>query len=267
VALLSLVYVTWIGVLYFKQREMLFPGAQREAPDQYPMPARGERVWLDVFGAEVEAWFLPRDGDRSPELAPTVLFMHGNAELIDDFGDKFWVFRQAGANVMLVEYPGYGRSGGEPGQDSLSEAVRQAYDYLLTRDDVDANDIVAMGRAMGAGPLCVVSRERDFSALILQSTFTSITDVAARYLAPSFIVRDPFDNLSAVRDFRGPILIAHGRQDGVVGYSHGVQLSRAGRAHMMTWNCHHADCPPDWPEFLESVLDFLRYFGLMKTGA
>ena len=96
------------------------------------------------------------------------------------------------------------------------------------------------------------------------STFTSARSFAKRYLAPSFLVRDPLDNLAAVEQYKGPVLIMHGRHDTVIPYSHGTALHRAARTgNLISNEAGHNDCPPDWNVFWQDVEEFLRHNGII----
>ena len=160
--------------------------------------------------------------------------------------------------VLLVEYPGYGRSAGSPSQSSITEAFVAAYDALIARKDIDASRIVLFGRSLGGGAVCALSIKRPSAAQILMSTFTSARSFAKRYLAPSFLVRDPMDNLAAVEQYEGPILVIHGRHDTVIPYSHGISLHKAARAgKLITYDAGHNDCPPDWEVFWKDIEAFL----------
>ena len=65
--------------------------------------------------------------------------------------------------------------------------------------------------------------------MILQSTFTSVPDVARRWLVPRFMVLDPFDTIEVIPTLDAPILIVHGRRDSLIPVSHGERLRDAAR--------------------------------------
>ena len=82
--------------------------------------------------------------------------------------------------------------------------------------------------------------------------------MAARFLVPGFLVRDPFDNLAVVSGFTGPVLIIHGRHDDVISYRHALSLHRAApNSKLITYACSHNDCPPDWGQYWKDILSFL----------
>jgi len=260
---LVLIYLVWAILLFLAQGRMIFPGVGLQAPPGAADRVGGlRRFWLPVPGGRVEAWFLP---PRAPGSAPALLFTHGNAELVDDWVDYMRDFPDRGVGVMLVEYPGYGRSEGVPSAVTLGAAVVAAYDTLVRQDEVDPARVVAWGRSVGGGPAALLVRERPVAALVLQSSFTSLGAFARRYLLPGFLVRHRFDVLEAVRAFDGPVLVIHGRHDRIIPYAHGRALAGAAAdATLVTYECAHNDCPPSWSEHVGKVMGFLEEKGISR---
>ncbi|MGB5993665.1 MAG: alpha/beta hydrolase, partial [Desulfobacterales bacterium] len=191
---------------------------------------------------------------------------HGNGELIDFWPDELKRFNHFGIGVMLLEYPGYGRSEGKPSQKNITETFNNAYNILIERKDVDPAKIILFGRSLGGGAVCTLAADRPSAALILMSTFTSARSFAKKYLAPGFLVRDPFNNLTVVRNYPKPVLVFHGKFDEVIPYSHGMALCKsAPHATMITYESGHNDCPPDWEIFWRDLETFLNASGIIKT--
>ena len=216
----------------------------------YPAPkatdARAPRgvasVMLPIAGATIEAWLLRPVPDRG-ERAPLVIFAHGNAELIDYWPGEFNEMRAAGFAVLLVEYPGYGRSTGRPTQQSLTDAALAAYDWAKVVPGIDSMRIVAYGRSLGGGVACALVAKRPVAALVLESSFTSVAAMAPRMLLPGLLVRDRFDNVAALASYRGPMLVMHGDQDITIPTAHGRQLAASvPGAQFEILPCGHDDC-------------------------
>jgi fermentation-respiration switch protein FrsA (DUF1100 family) len=244
---------TVAALVVTQQRRILYP--LRRAPDATALlrAVGGERVWLEREGVRSEAWFLPARGAAPGGRAPLLVFTHGNAELIDDWAREFDEPRSWGAAALLVEYPGYGRSGGDPSEKSISNAIVAAYDWAAARPDVDPRRIVAYGRSLGGGAACALARERELAALVLESSFTSVRALASVLGVPGFLVLDPFDNESCVAAFRKPLLLIHGEQDEIVPVAESRALHAAAPHSelLVLGDCGHNDCPRPWPKLFE----------------
>ncbi|MGQ9749192.1 alpha/beta hydrolase [Desulfosoma sp.] len=251
-------YALYCLLLFLLQRHLIFPSLFVGLPDDPSLPEFVERLWVSVPGAKVEGWFLPSDiSKESPR--PLVIFAHGNGELIDWWPETFRGLNRRGLHVLLLEYPGYGRSLGKPSQKNIARAFCAAHDLMTQRPDVDASRIILFGRSIGGGVACALASQRSSAALILTSTFTSLHPFARRYLAPSFLLRDPFDNKAVVSSYAGPVLIVHGTHDTVVPYAHGKALAQAARhSRFVAYDADHNDCPPDWEAFFDVLVDFLE---------
>jgi hypothetical protein len=224
-----------------------------------------EKIRLETGHGNIEAWYIPPVPESSAGPHPAVIFAHGNAELIDYWPEALGHFSRIGIGLLLVEYPGYGRSGGSPSQTSITATFVTAYDHLISRKEVDPSRIVLFGRSLGGGAVCRLAAERPTAAVILMSTFTGIRAFAARYGFPPFLILDPFDNLSLVSSYSGPVLVIHGKKDTIVPFSHGAALSKAGRhSRLLAYDCGHNDCPPDWNQFWKDVEGFLHYAGVIE---
>ena len=257
------VYMAYCALLFFVQRQVIFPRYMIPTPAAADLKALGiERLWLEASFGKVEAWYLPPAAADKP--APAVIFGHGNGELIDYWPNELGRFASMGLGLLLVEYPGYGRSAGAPSQESISQTFTLAYDLLAARSDVDPGRIVLFGRSLGGGAVCDLALKRPTAAVILMSTFKSVSAFAIRYLAPAILIRDPFDNLTAVRQYPGPVLVIHGGSDEVVPFSHGQALHAAARnGKIIVYEAGHNDCPPDWAVFWCNVETFLRTAGII----
>ncbi len=258
-------YVVYGGLLFFLQRQLLFPRfLVGSPPENLTFPPGVEQMWIPTAFGPVEAYLMIPEKASAKVPVPMILFAHGNGERIDFWPESFSPFLDLGMGVFLVEYPGYGRSAGVPSQETVTETFVNAYDVLARRRDVDADRIVFVGRSLGGGVVCALAEKRTPAALILMSTFTRIRSFAPRYLLPPVLVRDPFDNLSVVRKFDGPVLVIHGDHDETVPYRHGVTLfENAKKGKMITYSAGHNDCPPDWNVFFRDVSEFLRGNGIL----
>jgi fermentation-respiration switch protein FrsA (DUF1100 family) len=242
---------TVLGTPIALQRKIIYPRPPAPAtPPALPPGARALQLGAD---RDVEGWFL-----RPPQSVarfPLVIFMHGNGELIDHWLAPFWQLAQAGVGVVLVEYPGYGRSGGTPSQDSITEVVVSAFDAGSQMEGVDQDAIIAYGRSLGGGAACQLAAMRPVAALILESTFTSLSAIAGHFGLPAILVLDPFDNLEVVSSLEIPIMVIHGEYDDLIPIREGETLAEAANTPLLRLRCGHNDCPRPWSEILAFLDD------------
>jgi len=255
-ATLCLAVAAYWALLFLAQRAMMYPAPT--AAGAPPRPRDARQVWLGTPAGSVEAWYLPPFRSRH-RPAPLILFTHGNGELIDYWPEAFNPPREWGYGVLLLEYPGYGRSGGRPSETTITAAALAAFDWTASQPDIDPTRILGYGRSLGAGAVCALLEQRPLAGLILEAPFTTIRAFAIRYGAPGFLVRDPFDNVSRLRSYKGPILLLHGEHDAIIPPAHSRKLAAvAPQAELHFLPCGHNDCPRAWG----MVRPFLRRHGL-----
>jgi fermentation-respiration switch protein FrsA (DUF1100 family) len=259
-------YLAYAGLVFFLQRSMIFPRGVIP-PLSDPVRPQGAEVLSIPTGAEtVEAWFIPADPAFSSHPCPAVIFAHGNAELIDFWPEYLKPLSRNGIHLLLVEYPGYGRSKGRPSEKSIGRAFTAAYDQLVARKTVDPGRIILFGRSIGGGAICGLAKARPSAGLILLSTFTSIRSFALRYGLLPIMIRDRMNNIGVLKEYTRPVLILHGKQDELIPFTHATALASVSRnARLIAYDCGHNDCPPDWNGFWKDVFAFLRENGMMNT--
>jgi hypothetical protein len=257
----ALALLVWFLVITLLQRTILFPRRLVRADSDAGEDVPGlERLSIDSPEGQVEGWFLPGDGVSRERPGPLVIFAHGNGELIDDWPAALTPYRRLGASVLLPEFRGYGRSAGSPSQAAIAEDFIRFYDTAVGRSEVDRTRVVFHGRSLGGGAACDLAIRRRPTALILQSTFTSVRTMARRFLVPGFLVRDPFDNAQALRGLAVPTLIFHGRQDKLIPLRQAEELSRtaAGPVTFVALDGDHNAAFVDRAEIWQRIEAFLR---------
>jgi pimeloyl-ACP methyl ester carboxylesterase len=264
-AAVVLLYCAYCALIFIMQRHVLFPRFMIETPSlQTKIISDIERNFIETDSGKIEVWYMPPVSGSAGNQAPAVIFAHGNGELIDFWPDELRVFTEFGVGVLLVEYPGYGRSEGVPTQRSITNAFVRAYDYLVAKKDVDSSRVIFVGRSIGGGAVCALAEKRPPAAIILMSAFTSVRSFSSKYLVPGLLMRDPFDNLKVIASYEGPVLVIHGKNDEIIPFGHGVALSKAARkATMVAYDCGHNDCPPDPVLFWKDINTFLKKSGIL----
>lgn len=223
----SLIYVIYATFFYLVQRKIIFPtdyavpppGIAESMPDS-------QKIWIDHDFGKTESWYLP---PLNVVKIPFPLFIiaHGNADLIDRWLDVTSVLRENGIAILLVEYPGYGRSEGNPSQESITKVFVSAYDSILNYTEIDKNTIVYFGQSIGGGAVCALAERRNPAAIILLSTFRKIDALTSKFYLPKFLVKDQFNNLKVISKFQGPVLLVHGTEDDLIPFEESEKLLEA----------------------------------------
>jgi pimeloyl-ACP methyl ester carboxylesterase len=258
------IYLLWLGLLYLQQDSMVFPRQFAGPPlKEGRLPDRMESIWITApRGERIEAWFMPPEilpGVMPQTPAPVVIYCHGNAELIDDNEGRAREWSRRGFAVLLPEYRGYGRSGGEPSQSAITEDLLRFYDLLIARPEIDKTRVYFHGRSLGGGIAAQIAARRPTAGLILESTFTSIASFAWGLGGVPWIVKHPFRTDVALRGYDKPVLIFHGVDDEIIPVSHGRALKRLlPRAVYMETAGDHMNYPPDVGAFWKSIDSWLE---------
>lgn len=148
--LAAIAYAGYALLVFLMQRQIIYPGRYIRVSGQ--APAGIEPITLvSCSGRSEGAWFMPPHKRRAGERRPLVIFFHGNGEVIDYLPEQVEGFRNLGMGVLLVEYPGFGRSSGKPSEGSIVETAVTAYDVMQKREEVDSERIVIFGRSLGGG--------------------------------------------------------------------------------------------------------------------
>ncbi len=174
-------------------------------------------------GRALHGWWLPCD-----PAAGTLLFCHGNRGNISDRVDSGVFYRQLGLNVFAFDYRGYGRSPGHPSEDGLYADAHAAWRYLRDQRQIDAAQLVILGRSLGGGVASHLATTTNPAAVVIEATFTSIADVARKHypnLPHWGLHRIRFDNLARIGRIRSPLMLVHSVDDEVIGFEHAKILS------------------------------------------
>ena len=246
-----LVYLGVLLVLFELQDHLIFPGSatqgQRDA-----MIAGSEGLQLLSLrsgdGVPIAAIFgkaLQPDGAEFADAAnrPTVIFLYGNGACMAYCTDIFQIIRKLGLNVIIPDFEGYGMSGGKPSEKGCYAAADAAYDYLLSRSDVDPRKIVPIGWSLGAAAAIDLASRRPVMGIVTISAFTNLPDMAkqiVRWFPMSFILKYRFDNIGKLAGITCPILIIHGTEDELVPFTMAPLLAAAAKGNVQRYNVQGA---------------------------
>jgi pimeloyl-ACP methyl ester carboxylesterase len=232
VAGLVIAYVALAALAWLFQDRLAFPAPRAALPDPARAGMAGGRVetlqLLMKDGTQLAGWFVPPADTSLPSgRGPGLLWFYGNGENIAAIWPVLKEFQPPGVALMVVDYPGYGASGGRTTEHGVYEAADLAYAALASR--VARAQIFVYGRSLGTAVATRVAATHPVRGLILESPFTSARDMGRRHYAffPVFLMRIELDNLSQIKRASCPVLVFHGSTDRLVPIEMGRRVAAA----------------------------------------
>ena len=226
------VYLVLSFYLYARQTDFIF-FPQREIVST-PMDdgCAYEDVRISVNGGNLHGWWLPAPADaRSPMAGRTLLYFHGNGGNVGANAEHACRLNRMGLAVLLFDYRGYGQSDTPPkgrvfdgkiNEKSIYADGEAAWTFLTSTLRLSPPSILLYGHSLGgAVAVEMAKRHPDAGALIAESTFTSLLDMANkdpvfRAFPIALVLDQKMESEEKLRGVRMPVLILHGSADGMI---------------------------------------------------
>jgi hypothetical protein len=176
-------------------------------------------------GERLHGWWIAASGP----VEGHVLLCHGNAGNVGDRVLHAASLSAAGLDVLSFDYRGYGSSSGRPSEEGTYADARAAREALLREPGVDPARVIYLGESLGGAVALALAVESPPAGLVLQSTFTSVRDMARRHypFIPPGLVPDAYPSLRLIGRLRSPLLVLHGDRDDIVPLIYGEALFEA----------------------------------------
>ena len=232
--------------------------------------------WRAPRGAE-DVWFVTADGVRLhgwlfrsgvEPAAATVIYFHGNGGNLSYCDWVGEALARRGFDVLLFDYRGYGRSGGETsGERGLYADADAAYDFVTRERGVPARRVVLYGQSLGTAAAADVASRRECGALVVESGLSSAADMAGVIFPwlPRFLrglTRNKLDTASKLPRVGCPVLVAHGERDEIIPVAQGRRLHEAApepRRLLLVPGAGHNNLPNvGGAKYIDTLADFIR---------
>ncbi len=243
------------------ENRLVFHPERHAAPPARSLPAPLEDVTLRTAdGTKIHARWCPH-----PNAKGAILYCHGNAGNLEDYGQLMREFWQAlDRSVLIIDYPGYGRSEGKPSEAGCYAAAAAAYDWLTHDAKVPAERIVIAGESLGGGVAVDLATKQPHQALVLIRTFTSIPNVVKDLywmpLAPA-VMKVRFESEKKLPSCPAPIFIAQADNDRIIPFAHGERLRGVSKTpthfHRLPGLDHNDPLPASFFREVRAFLDRL----------
>jgi uncharacterized protein len=218
-------YVLAGAALYFFQKKLIFHPATLASDYVFKYDGPFQEMNLRLNDKETldAVLFKPVD---TPARG-IVLFFHGNGRNISFLERKTTSFTKRGYEVLMMDYPGYGKSTGPLTEAAIYADALQLYG--LARSRFHADSIILCGHSLGTGVAAQLATVRDCKDVILEAPYYNLTDVA-HYTAPiypvSLMLEFHFPTNEYLPKIAAPVTILHGTDDNTVPFSSGKKLEK-----------------------------------------
>jgi hypothetical protein len=219
------------------QDRLAFPSPRAVLPVPADVRVRaGKRITVRTSdGVDLSGWYLAPTTIEPGGKSPGVVWFYGNMETVSALAPILDDFHNPRTGVVILDYRGYGENPGSLTEDGLYRDADAAWDYLATRAEIDSTRIVVYGRSLGSVAALYLATTKPVRAVILDSPFTNIREMAALHYAfiPRFLVRLSMDNLERAGRLAVPLLVFHGTKDWIAPVGMGEKVAKAGRGDLI----------------------------------
>lgn len=219
----AVLYAALLALLWFGQEKLIFLPQKLPADHRFDFGGDVHEVWIERPGpqaARLHALHL-----RLPAPEGLVFYLHGNAGNLQGWfaNPDFW--RSVNHDVFMLDYRGYGKSGGQVRSEAqLVADVRAAWDQVAPR--YAGRRLVIFGRSLGSALAAKLAAEVSPDLVVLVSPYESMAALAAEHYqwVPAALLRYPLRTDEAVARLNGRVLLLHGERDEVIGLHHSERL-------------------------------------------
>ncbi len=256
--LLASLYLIVTGFLFIAQSSFIFfprniSGFQQSFLNQF----NSNEITIEHNGISLHGWFIQHE----PHINnPLIIYYGGNAEEVSqnlhDL-DKFGNY-----SILFMNYRGYGKSEGRPGQDALFSDALFIFDYITNIYNIDPSNIFLMGRSLGSAVAVHVGGRRSVKGIILVTPFDNLVNVAKNHypIFPiRYLLRHPFRSDQIAPGIMCPMLAIIGKQDRIIPNERSLTLVKqwgGNSYHVIIENTGH-NTISFAPEYWQAIQNFL----------
>jgi pimeloyl-ACP methyl ester carboxylesterase len=255
-------YAAAVGFLWWKQESLMFYPVPLPVDHRLATEPDVHEGTVAVEGATLSVLHLQRPGAKG-----VVFFLHGNAGNLAGWFSNADFYRQAGFDLVMPDYRGFGKSTGHiASARQLRADARAVWDSVAER--YRGRKLVIYGRSLGtalaadlAQQLSAEGRAPDLTVLV--SPYTSLRDLTREFYpwVPGAALRYPLDTATHLPHLRGRVLLVHGARDTLIRVHHSERLHQVlPSAHLVVVpGAGHNDIQefPQYRQELRGALDAL----------
>lgn len=216
-------YILICVLLYFMQERLIFFPEKLEKDYRFTFNQNFSELNVNTRdGVLLNGVLFKADSSKG-----LIFYLHGNGGSVRSWGEVARTYTDLHYDLFMLDYRGYGKSGGTiNNEQQVFEDVQAAYDTLKRLYEEDK--IIILGYSIGTGPATQLASVNRAELLILQAPYYSLTDmVKQKYpLVPGFLLRYKFETSKYFINCRTPVTVFHGDRDEVIDYNSSLKLKK-----------------------------------------
>jgi len=215
------IYGLLCGVIYFFQENLIFMPSVLPQEHVFQMKNSFEEINLKTSdGAQLNALHFKKETPKG-----VILYFHGNAGVLQGWGQIIEYFVDLNYDVIIMDYRGYGKSTGEKSMKHLYSDTELWYEYA--KQYYNESEITVYGRSLGTTFATYVAAQHQPKKLILEAPFYSMVAIATSrfsFLPIKYLLDYKFPTYQYIEKVSCPITFYHGTYDNVIPYEQGNKL-------------------------------------------
>ena len=247
---------TYFVLTFFASRATFHPSRYPEGLWDTQAHWKAEDVWLETSDGKIHGWMIPAAGS-SPLVT---LYFHGNAGNLTHRVDHIAAIIEAGTPMLIIDYPGYGKSEGSASEGGCYRAADAAYEHL-TLHGYTPDQIVLYGESLGTAMAVDLASRTPCAGVVLEAPFPSARSVAARVLPViGPLVVSGLATGDKIRSVKAPVFVLHGTFDQVIAYDLGREVFDLANEPKQFWSVegagHNNIVVREGPEYVKRLRGF-----------
>ncbi len=222
----------WLGFaafLYVRQESFIFQPKRAQTVPPADLAVTAQRL------GSIEVWDVP-----AAEGKPTVLFLHGNGGNLTDTIPTMKAWQSQGYGVVAFDYQGYGVSSGKPTIKNTIADSESVIRWMIATKGIPESQIVVHGHSLGGGLAIETARSHpQLRALVLESTFTTLEDIAVDITGPiypyKYLLKGRLDSSTTIQTIAPPVVLVHGEADLNLPIKHAQELAMVMKCGETKW--------------------------------
>ena len=249
-------------LLFFTQRYFIFfPRGISKSQEAGLKKFSPYEVNIEHNGFTLQGWFIKKDISSDHSL---IIYYGGNAEEVSQ--NLFDLKKYGDHSLLLMNYRGYGKSTGRPGQATLFSDALFIFDHISKTYNIPSTDIILMGRSLGSGVATYVARQRQVKAVVFITPFDNLVNIGKTHY-PIFpveiLLRHPFDSVKIAPEITAPMIAIIAGRDKIIPNERSMNLVEhwGGDSHFVVIKNADHNSISNYPEYWYNIMSFLTKIG------